>query len=168
MKYTSEDGVKQALGINSWRNLSRENVVRFASMMPDMDKELAVKIIEQFPAFTKFGLDALRSMERVQETALNFNERSQKRVHDAYQDVRDAIKGELDKDLTPEERRNLIDTMMESAAKESEKDSENKRLIGDVVKTAAVVTVGVLLAAVVILGASVSSDQSEEESAPEA
>jgi hypothetical protein len=168
MKYTSEDGVKQALGINSWRNLSRENVVKFAAMMPDMDKELAVKIVEQFPVFTKFGLDALRSMERVQESALNFNERSQKKVHDAYQDVRDAIKGELSKELAPEERQRLIETMMDTAAKESEKDSENKRLIGDIVKTAAAVTGGVLLTAVVILGAKFIAEQPEDGLAPEA
>jgi hypothetical protein len=54
MKYTDEESVKEALGITSRRNLSRQNVVKFAAMMPDMDKELAVKIVEQFPAFTKF------------------------------------------------------------------------------------------------------------------
>lgn len=168
MKYTDEESVKHALGISSWRNLSRQNVVKFAAMMPDMDKELAVKIVEQFPAFTKFGLEALRTMERVQDSALNFNERSQNKVHDAYQDVRDAIKGELKKELTPEERQRLIDTMMDSAAKESEKDTETKRLIGDVVKTAATVTGGVLLTAVLILGVKVISDQSEEGFLPEA
>ena len=159
MKYTTENEVRQALGIESWRNLSRANVVRFAAMMPDMDKELAIKIVDQFPAFTKFGLDALRTMERVHDKALGFNELSQNKVHDAYQDVREAIKGELKRDLTPEERQHLIDTMMDSATKESAKDSENKQFVGDLVRTAAVLTGGALLAAIVVLGATMTVER---------
>ncbi len=162
MKYDSEDQVLRVLGIDSWRKLSRQNVIKFASMMPDMDRELAVKIVEQFPAFSKFALDALHVMERVQESAMGFNERSQEKAHKAYQDVRDAIKGELKKDVSPEERERLIDTMMQTADKEAAKDSENKRLIVDLVKTTAVVGGAALLAAVVVLGA--KAEQSDENS----
>lgn len=39
MKYKNEIQIKKAMGIESWRNLSRDKVIRFAAMMPDMDKE---------------------------------------------------------------------------------------------------------------------------------
>lgn len=165
LKYESEDQVLKVLGIDSWRKLSRQKVIKFASMMPDMDRELAVKIIEQFPAFSRFALEALQVMERVQESALGFNERSQDKVHKAYQDVRSAIAGELKKDVTPEERERLIETMMQTADKEAAKDSENKRLIVDLVKTTAVVGSAALLAAVVVLGA--RAEQSEDSSLPD-
>jgi hypothetical protein len=40
MKYKNEIQIKKAMGIESWRNLSRDKVIRFAAMMPDMDKRL--------------------------------------------------------------------------------------------------------------------------------
>lgn len=40
MKYDSEEAVKKALGIETWRNLSKDKIVRFAAMMPDMDTEV--------------------------------------------------------------------------------------------------------------------------------
>lgn len=39
MKYKNEMQIKKAMGIENWRNLSRDKVIRFAAMMPDMDKE---------------------------------------------------------------------------------------------------------------------------------
>jgi hypothetical protein len=40
MAYKSEDELKKALEVSSWRNLSRDKMIRFAAMMPDMDREL--------------------------------------------------------------------------------------------------------------------------------
>jgi len=56
----SEDEVKQELGIESWRNLSKDKVLRFAAMMPDMDTEVALKIVEHFPVFKDFALDVVK------------------------------------------------------------------------------------------------------------
>ena len=38
----SEDEVKRALGIESWRNLSKEGVMRLVAMMPEMSTEVAL------------------------------------------------------------------------------------------------------------------------------
>lgn len=48
-KYVSEDAVKRALKIDSFRNLSKDKIMQFASMIPYMDKEVAIAIINQFP-----------------------------------------------------------------------------------------------------------------------
>ena len=50
-RYVSEDAVKRALKIDSFRNLSKDKVMQFASMIPYMDKEVAIAIINQFPLF---------------------------------------------------------------------------------------------------------------------
>lgn len=44
MSLDSEDEVKKALGIESWRNLSKDRIVKFAAMMPDMGREVTMKI----------------------------------------------------------------------------------------------------------------------------
>ena len=47
----SEDQVKKALHIDSFRNLSKDKIMEFASLIPHMDKDVAIAIINQFPAW---------------------------------------------------------------------------------------------------------------------
>ncbi|MEU1123835.1 hypothetical protein ABZ371_09695, partial [Streptomyces sp. NPDC005899] len=89
MKYKSEAQIMKALGIESWRNLSKDKMVRFAAMMPNMDTEVALKIVEQFPAFKDFAKDAVSAVERAHESTLSANSQSQEHVHRAWQEVRD-------------------------------------------------------------------------------
>lgn len=156
MNYKSEDELKKALAIDSWRNLSKEKMIRFAAMMPDMDKEVALKVIEQFPAFKTFALAALDVMEKRHDSTLVHNEHSQESSHRAYQETRAALKGELDRtDLTPEERQHIYGLLMETANRESEKDSENKQFLDGLFKKAAVVTVAAVSLGVVFVGGKV-------------
>src|SRR6478752_4576238 len=98
MGYNNEAEIKQALGIESWRNLSKDKMIRFAAMMPDMDKEVALRIVEQFPVFKEFALDVVANMERVQEATLSANTQSQEHVHRSLSEIREILKGELNKD----------------------------------------------------------------------
>ena len=47
----SVEEVKNALKIDSFRNLSKDKIMEFVSLIPNMDKEVAINIIEQYPAF---------------------------------------------------------------------------------------------------------------------
>ena len=131
MRYKSELEVMKALGIESgsWRNLSKDKVIGLATMMPDMDKEVALKIIEQLPEFTRFALQVLDVMEKRHESSLNHNDLSQQQVHRAFQEVRDVLKGELEKDLSWEQRTHIYDLLVETSDREFAKDSENKQFI---------------------------------------
>ena len=40
----SEDQVKKALHIDSFRNLSKDKIMEFASLIPNMDKDVAISI----------------------------------------------------------------------------------------------------------------------------
>lgn len=88
MKFENEGEILKELGMESWRNLSKEKMIRFAAMMPDMDKEVALKIIQQLPEFTKFALEALNAMEKEHANTLSSNKDSQENVHKAYQEVK--------------------------------------------------------------------------------
>ncbi|MFI1535768.1 hypothetical protein [Streptomyces anandii] len=130
MKYKDEDEIKRALGIDSWRHLSKDKMVRFVAMMPDMDTEVALKIVEQFPTFKDFAQNVVDAMKKAHESTLSANKESQEYVHRAYQDLRDTLRSELAKgDLTWEQRRELIEKMQEAVREESQKDSENKRFL---------------------------------------
>lgn len=61
IKYRSEEAVKKALKIDSYRNLSKEKVMQFASMIPYMDKDVALAVINQFLTLAEFGKTAIQS-----------------------------------------------------------------------------------------------------------
>lgn len=125
MKYPSELEVKNALVIDSFRNLSRENVMRFAAMMPDMDKEVALKIVEQFPVFKAFALDAVDVMQKTQESSLAENRASQALAHQAWQEVREILKGKLHGDELPwEEKKYILGLIMDTAVKKPKKTAK--------------------------------------------
>lgn len=73
MTYKNEDELKKAREIDTWKNLSRDKLIKFVAMMPDMDKELALKVVEQFPEFKRFVSDALDVIEKRHEFTLNHN-----------------------------------------------------------------------------------------------
>ena len=54
-KYYSEEAVKKALQIDSFRNLSKEKVMEFTSMIQYMEKEVAMEVIKQFPIYVDFA-----------------------------------------------------------------------------------------------------------------
>ena len=156
MKLKSEDEIKKVLEIGSWKNLSKDKMIKFAAMMPDMDKEVTLKIIEQLPEFTKFAMEALNVMEKEHETTLTFNKQSQENVHKAYQEIREILKGELNQDnLSPEEKKSILELIMETGKKEFEKDTENKQFLDGLFKKAALGVGTVILSAIVFVGGKV-------------
>ncbi|MGW8565182.1 hypothetical protein [Isoptericola sp. NPDC055881] len=162
MTFDSEDAIKEELGLDSWRNLSKDKVMRFAAMMPDMDTEVAVRVIEQFPQFKAFALDALSVLEREHESSLKANTHSQEAVHQAFQDTRDIIRGQLDKgDPTPEERRHLIECLMEIAKLESAMDTENKKFIDGLLGKVLTGVGFATAAAVLVLGGRYIAEQKD-------
>lgn len=159
MGYNSEVEIKQALGIETWRNLSKDKMIRFAAMMPDMDTEVALKIIEQFPVFKDFAVDVVDSMEKAQEATLSANVQSQDYVHRAFQDIREILKGELNKDdLSWEKRKYIIEQIQETGRQEFHKDSENKQFLDGVLNKVLVGAGSALLAGLVFVGAKVMAD----------
>jgi len=168
MKYNNELEIKEALGITDWRNLSKANVTKFAAMMPDMDKEVALKIVEQFPEFKKFALQATDVIERQYGAALAENSKSQAHVHSAMSEIRLILKEQLsDDDISWEERKYILDMIMETAKLEDAKDTENKNFLKDIFQKGAIAVGGLVALGVVFVGgrllAENQSDDSDEE-----
>ncbi|MGO4459457.1 hypothetical protein AB4039_19495 [Streptomyces sp. M-16] len=162
MRYKNEDDVKQALGIDSWRNLSKEKMIRFAAMMPDMDTEVALKIVEQFPVFKDFAMGIVGVMEKAHESTLSANKKSQKYFHRACQEIRDILKRELDRgDLGWEERKYIIERIQETGRMEFEKDSENKRFLDGMLKKVVVGVGAVAALGVAFVGGKVIAESKD-------
>lgn len=160
MTLDSEDAVKKKLGISSFRELSKDKMLAFAATMPEMANEVRLKLIDQIPGFQKFALDAVNVVERTFEKTLESNSESRRDVHQAFGDVRDVLKGELDKDdISEDHRKFLVEQLMKTSEVEAEKDTENKTFHSEQADGTRMVVLAVagiaLVAAVVLAGGQV-------------
>ena len=148
-----ERKVLKRLGRESFNHVTKDDIIKFGAMMPDLPPEQALKIIEQFPEFTRFASEALDNIENAHQSSLDHNKQSQEHFHEACQEVRAVLKGELDRDnLSPEERRHVLDLLMQILNLESAKDSENKQFIESLFTKVGLTVGGVVLAGLVFVG----------------
>lgn len=163
MKYQNELQVKKALGIDSFRNLSKSNVMKFAAMMPDMDREVRFRIIEQFPEFTRFALDALETLSQANKDVIQANQASKSQVHEAWSQVREILSGQLkDEDLSWEQRKYIIDLIVDTARDQSLKDSENKQFLKEITRLVAAGSFAALVGSIIYIGGRVGFESHSE------
>jgi hypothetical protein len=155
MDIKNEDDLRKSLGIDSWRNLSKDKLLAFVSEMPNMSKEVALKAIEQFPDFRSLVVDSLTQVQAQAAHAVDVNWKSQKKVHKALADYRKALERELDREnLTTEDRFAILGLFQKAIDQESAKDSEHKAFVFGIIGTVAKVAAVGLVAAVAVLGVS--------------
>ena len=124
---TSEEEVKQCLKIESFRNMSKEKIMEFVTLMPKIDKEITLSIINQFPAYSEYSLNMVEQLNIMCNNILQSNNASQKETIDAYKTALNSITEQFKQEnITPELRMQLNNKMIEIADKISEKDTENK------------------------------------------
>lgn len=129
-RYVSEDAVKRALKIDSFRNLSKDKIMQFASMIPYMDKEVAIAIINQFPKFADFGKIAISSYMQMCDNILKDNKENQTAVVHGYQTILDALSKRMEIESTTEEdRKAIIEDMITVADKIALADLQNKKFL---------------------------------------
>lgn len=149
MSYNSEVEVKEVLGIESWRNLSKDTFLRFLATMPEIDREVALKLIGQIPEITTFARVALDDAAKAHDAALTSNARSQEMVHQVHLERLAILKAELAKDLSPEERMRVLDDIREVNSSALLKDTENKKFLAEQLDK----RLGVIVATVATLAA---------------
>lgn len=144
MKRTlTEQKVLQRLNIDDFRHLTKDKVIMMASMLDKMDPEVAKKAIEQFPEFAKTMTEILSEQKKALGDVVEANERSVKSVYDSADDIISSLQDELKKDdLSFDEKKYIIQTMMELQNMKQQKDSENKRFLA-VIAACATVAVGI-------------------------
>lgn len=154
----TEEQAKKLLNIGSFKNLSKGKVTEFISQIPNMDKEVAIKIIEQFPSFKELSTQMITQLSSLSEIAIKEDTKSSDKAVEAYQKVLDELSGLLKKNtpITEEEKQWTIDKMMKVADKISNKDTENKEFKEKIVKYGGSILGGTLLLGAAVLGVKVS------------
>ncbi|EMC60287.1 hypothetical protein K2F51_09455 [Streptococcus mutans OMZ175] len=152
----SVEEVKNALNIESFRNLSKDKVMEFVSLIPNMDKDLAIKIVEQFPSYADYSQNIVKQLNMLCEKALELNDNSQTEAIEVYKKVLDELSVLLQKEETSvDERKYITEKMIEVADKIAIKDTENKEFLEKIIKYGGYVALGALAIGVTILGVNV-------------
>ena len=129
-KPLTEQKVLKKLGIEDFRHLTKDKVITMASMLDKMSPEVAKKAIEQFPNFFNTMKEILHDYKESLDKAQETNADSVKSFYDSCDMIISSLQKELEKnDLNFEEKKFIIDKMMEVNRMKGEKDSENKKFI---------------------------------------
>lgn len=156
MYMATENEVKKALAIEDFRNISKDKIMEFVSAIPHMDKEVAIKIIEQFPSYAESANNMIAQLNTLCSNAMKENGESQKEVIGTYKKILDDLGELLKKDTnTAEERAQITKQMIEVADRISAKDTENKEFLSGITKYGGHIIVSALVLGAVILGVNV-------------
>ena len=121
MTYITEIAVKQALGIDSWRNLSQDKIYQLFEMWPDVDKDVAEAILQQVPELASVSKVAMADIEATFRATLDASTHSARTFGEAVSNEMAMIKAALEMDPTNEalwwRNRELIELL---AAKDTE------------------------------------------------
>lgn len=107
-----EEQLKEQLGINTWRELSKDKLFDFLQLSPSIDKELHLKILEQVPNFVTLTKEVLENITVVVEQ----NEKSTTDVIEALKLIINSLDNFAQKDdLTEEEKKLYIEAILKVA-----------------------------------------------------
>ena len=123
----TEQKVLRKLDIPDFRHLTKDKVVSFVSMLPQMDPEVAKCALEQFPAFAETSLAVVSCLKESMEVIVSGNAENMAEFNARCQEALAALEAELKReDLTDEGRKMVIDGIMGVIGAISQKDTENK------------------------------------------
>ena len=149
-KSLTEQQVLKKLKIEDFRHLTKDKVIAMASMLDKMDPEVAKKALEQFPNFSNTMKEVLTEYKENLDTLLKENGESVKSYYDSCDAILSSLQKELEReDLAFDEKKYIIDKMLEVNQMKGMKDSENKKFLA----TLAMCGVAAVTVVAAVLGA---------------
>lgn len=160
----TEQKVLKKLDIPDFRHLSKDKVLTFASLLPNMDPEVAKKALEQFPNFASTSLDVMREYKELIKDTLKDNSESIKTCFDMYDRVMESLEKMMDNDaLSFEEQVYILEQMKEIAHAVDKKESENKKFLIGAITLAGTLATGVIVALGSSLGSNIGSKSNNND-----
>ena len=115
--------------------MAEEQLNSFIKMVPRIDKDVAMKIINQIPDYMKFANETIKSLSMMSNDALKISDEGAKETIMAYQKIIDSLAEHLkDGNLSKEERDHDTQLMIELAEKINAKDEKRNSRVLEMVK----------------------------------
>ena len=125
-------------------------------MIPNMDKDVAISIINQFPAYAESSRNMIEQYNVMCDKILQSNDDSRRDAVMAYKTVLDDLSSLLKQDgVTPELQEKITDKMILVADKIADLHESNRNFLEGIIKYGTPLIGGALLLGAVILGVNV-------------
>ena len=125
-------------------------------MIPNMDKDVAISIINQFPAYAESSRNMIEQYNVMCDKILQSNDDSRRDAVMAYKTVLDDLSSLLKQDgVTPELQEKITDKMILVADKIADLHEGNRNFLEGIIKYGTPLIGGALLLGAVILGVNV-------------
>ena len=92
----TEEKVLKKLGIDDFRHITKNKVIKMASMLDRVDPEVAKKAIEQFPDFSNTAKEILKEYKESLDKSLELNADSVKSYYDACNSIISSLQKEVE------------------------------------------------------------------------
>ena len=159
-RFTTADQVKEYLNIPDFRHVTRDKLIQFVSLIPDMDREVAIKTIEQFPEFCGCATIMVRHYESMCDSILTKNGNSVQSVMDGYKQTLEILKDLASaNDIDSTDKRYFAEKMVDVADKMAALDTRNKEFLAGVLKGITCFVAAVILICAAVLGVRVKGTE---------
>ncbi len=149
----SSDEVKKILNVCDFRRVTKDKLIEFVSAIPYMDRDVAIRAIEQFPVFSKFAQVMVAHYDSMCSNVLKENGEAVKATVDAYQNVLDVLSVlALKEGISVDERHFFATEMVDVADKIAALDSSNKVFLAEINRHETYIALSVILIGSVLLG----------------
>lgn len=145
----TEEDVKRQLGIDSFAHIKKSQLIEFVSALPNMDKDVAIKCVEQFPHFKDYSTSIVDRFYKLCESAI---ERDGQAAVDAYRVILDELSAMLKKPfLRKSERHYIIEKMIEVGERIGDIQEKKRGFSKSIVQTAgAIAGVGLAIGGAIL------------------
>lgn len=149
----SPEAVLEKIGAESFRNVSKDKLIAFVSALPEMDKETAIKCMEQFPEFRNYANDIVGQLKDVCTELLKSQKESQEKTILGYQKILDSLSKRLDQPkLSTRDEHYIIEKMIEVADKIADLQQNHEEFLKHIMHVLAGLAGGAIAVGGAILG----------------
>ena len=150
----TEEEVKLLLKIDDWRSMSKEKIIDFISLIPNIDREVSLAAIEQFLNDVTMSNSMVDSLSKRCDNSSKEIGKGTDKCLDAYRLVLESLSAQLNNEsLSVKDKKIINEQMIDIANNMSAKDSERNQIISTIVNNGQKIMVGVLIVGAAILGA---------------
>ena len=108
---STEEAVKHRLNIKDFRHLKKDQLIDFVTSLPDMDRDVAIACVQQFPHFKDYSLAIIDHFYDICESSIK-----EDGVHsiEAYETILDELRSLLkNRKMRKQERAYIIEKMID-------------------------------------------------------
>lgn len=143
-KLMDEQKVKQVLKIDSFDNINDKKASKFVNMLSKVDKNVAIKGLEQSSKIASAMRDSLVEYYKSINNVVNSADDSMKSVNENYKSIIKALIKKLDnKDINSDDCKYIIDKIIEIQKMQSEENEKHRSFLLKALGFAAIFFLGI-------------------------